>query len=395
MSTGVIYLDNNATTRIAGEVLAEMQPILSELYGNPSSMHTFGGQLGKRITRAREQTAASLGADPTEVLFTSCGSESDNAAIRGILEVNPDKRHIVTTRVEHPAVLNYCQHLRKRGWEVTFLGVDGQGRLDLAELRDSLRPDTAIVSIMYANNETGVIFPIEEIGQIVKAREIPFHVDAVQAIGKIPLNLRTSTIDLLSLSGHKLHAPKGIGVLYIRKGVRWTPFIIGGHQERNRRGGTEHVAAIVGLGRAWELAVANLAEEVGRVAQLRDRLEAGIIAAVPSVRVNGDRAHRLPNTTNISFEYVEGEAILLMLDQHGICASSGSACTSGSLEPSHVLRAMGVPFTAAHGSVRFSLSRYNTEQDIETVIRVIPGLIERLRSISPFWKDYLEQLAKA
>jgi len=395
MSTGVIYLDNNATTRIAGEVLAEMQPILSELYGNPSSMHTFGGQLGKRITRAREQTAASLGADPTEVLFTSCGSESDNAAIRGILEVNPDKRHIVTTRVEHPAVLNYCQHLRKRGWEVTFLGVDGQGRLDLAELRDSLRPDTAIVSIMYANNETGVIFPIEEIGQIVKAREIPFHVDAVQAIGKIPLNLRTSTIDLLSLSGHKLHAPKGIGVLYIRKGVRWTPFIIGGHQERNRRGGTENVAAIVGLGRACELAVANLAEEVGRVAQLRDRLEAGIIAAVPSVRVNGDRAHRLPNTTNISFEYVEGEAILLMLDQHGICASSGSACTSGSLEPSHVLRAMGVPFTAAHGSVRFSLSRYNTEQDIETVIRVIPGLIERLRSISPFWKDYLEQLAKA
>ena len=388
-----IYLDNNATTQVAADVLAVMLPYFGNLYGNPSSMHTFGGQLGKRIVRAREQTAACLDADPAEVLFTSCGSESDNAAIRGILEANPDKRHIVTTRVEHPAVLNFCQFLRKRGYEVTFLGVDSLGRLDLDELRDSLRPDTAIVSVMYANNETGVIFPIEEIGQIVKAREIPFHVDAVQAIGKIPLRLRSSAIDLLSLSGHKLHAPKGIGVLYIRKGVRWTPFIIGGHQERNRRGGTENAASIVGLGRACELAVANLAEEVSRVARLRDRLESGIIASVPNVRVNGDQEHRLPNTTNISFEYIEGEAILLLLDQHGICASSGSACTSGSLEPSHVLRAMGVPFTAAHGSIRFSLSRYNTDSEVETVIGVLPEIIGRLRAISPFWKDFLEQQA--
>ncbi|HOT00280.1 MAG TPA: cysteine desulfurase NifS [Acidobacteriota bacterium] len=390
----VVYLDNNATTRVADEVVEAMLPFFSELYGNPSSMHAFGGQVARHVARAREQVAAILGADPTEILFVSCGSESDNMAVRGVLEASPDKRHVVSTRVEHPAVLSLCNHLRKRGYEVTLLGVDGEGRLDLTELRNALRPDTAVVSVMYANNETGVVFPVEEVGQIVKAHGAAFHVDAVQAVGKIPLDMSRSTIDLLSLSGHKLHAPKGVGVLYIRKGVRLVPLIIGGHQERNRRGGTENVASIVGLGRACELAQAALGEENERVCHLRDKLENGILCSIPNVRVNGNREHRLPNTTSISFEYIEGEAILLLLDQLGICASSGSACTSGSLEPSHVLRAMGVPFTAAHGSIRFSLSRYNTEAEIDYVLEHLPPLIERLRNISPFWKDYREQLAR-
>jgi cysteine desulfurase len=390
----IVYLDNNATTRVADEVVEAMLPFYAELYGNPSSMHAFGGQVARHIARAREQVAAILGADPTEILFVSCGSESDNMAIRGVLEANPDKRHVISTRVEHPAVLSLCNYLRKRGYEVTLLGVDGEGRLDLAELRDALRPDTAVVSVMYANNETGVVFPVEEIGQIVKAHGAAFHVDAVQAVGKIPLDMSRSAIDLLSLSGHKLHAAKGVGVLYIRKGVRLVPLIIGGHQERNRRGGTENVASIVGMGRACELARAAPGEENDRIRRLRDKLEAGILESVPNVRVNGDRAHRLPNTTSISFEYIEGEAILLLLDQLGICASSGSACTSGSLEPSHVLRAMGVPFTAAHGSIRFSLSRYSIEEEIDYVLERVPPLIARLRDISPFWKDYQEELAK-
>jgi len=390
----IVYLDNNATTRVADEVVEAMLPFYTERYGNPSSMHAFGGHVARHIAQAREQVAAILGADPTEILFVSCGSESDNMAIRGVLEANPDKRHVISTRVEHPAVLSLCNHLRKRGYEVTLLGVDGEGRLDLGELRNALRPDTAVVSVMYANNETGVVFPVEEIGQIVRAHGAVFHVDAVQAVGKIPLDMSQSTIDLLSLSGHKLHAPKGVGVLYIRKGVRLVPLIIGGHQERNRRGGTENVASIVGLGRACELARAAVGDENDRIRRLRDKLEDGILHSVPNVRVNGDREHRLPNTTSISFEYIEGEAILLLLDQLGICASSGSACTSGSLEPSHVLRAMGVPFTAAHGSIRFSLSRYNTEADIDYVLEHLPPLIERLRNISPFWKDYREQLAK-
>jgi cysteine desulfurase len=385
----LVYLDNNATTRVAPEVFEAMKPYLTEWYGNPSSMHTFGGRVGKAVTKAREQAAALLGAEPTEIVFTSCGTESDNMAIRGVLEANPDKRHLVTTRVEHPAVLNLCQHLKKKGYEVSFLGVDALGRLDLDELRASLRPETALVSVMYANNETGVIFPVEEVGRIVKANGSVFHVDAVQAAGKIPLDMSRSFVDLLSLSGHKLHAPKGVGLLYARRGVRLAPFLVGGHQERNRRGGTENVASIVALGCACELAARNLPEEIGRVAAMRDRLEAGVLAAVPTVRVNGDTASRLPNTTNISFEYIEGEAILLLLDQHGICASSGSACTSGSLEPSHVLRAMGVPFTAAHGSTRFSLSRYNTEEEIDYVLGVVPGIVERLRKLSPFWQDFV------
>jgi cysteine desulfurase len=391
----VIYLDNNATTRVDDRVVETMIPFLNTYYGNPSSMHSFGGQVGKNLVQAREQVAGILNAEPTEIVFTSCGSESDNTAIRGVLDANPDKRHVITTRVEHPAVLNLCQFLKKRGYDVSFLAVDSDGRLNLDELRAAIRPDTAIVSVMYANNETGVVFPVEQIGQIVKSNGVLFHVDAVQAVGKIPLDMGHSTIDLLALSGHKVHAPKGIGVLYIRRGTRLTPFIIGGHQERNRRGGTENVASIIGLGQACEIAATNLVEENTQVRRLRDRLEEGILATVPNVRVNGDRQHRLPNTANISFEYIEGEAILLLLDQFGICASSGSACTSGSLEPSHVLRAMGVPFTAAHGSIRFSLSRYNTEDEIDFVLEKVPGIIEKLRAISPYWQEYQQELASS
>jgi cysteine desulfurase len=384
----VIYLDNNATTRVADEVLEAMLPYFCQYYGNPASMHTFGGNVEKEIVRAKERIASLLGiSDITEIVITSCGTESDNAAIRGTLESYPDKRHIVTTKVEHPAVQNVCKHLARMGYRVTELSVDGEGMLNLDELRDAITADTAIVSIMYANNETGVIFPIEEIGKIVKEKGSVFHVDAVQAVGKIPLNMGTSTIDLLSLSGHKLHGPKGVGTLYIRKGTRFKPFIIGGHQERGRRGGTENSPGIIGLGKACELAEKHIAEENTRVKALRDRLETALLGSIPNVRLNGHKTQRLPNTTNISFEFVEGEAILLLLDRHEIAASSGSACTSGSLEPSHVLRAMGIPFTFAHGSIRFSLSIYNTEKEINTVIEVMPGIIEKLRAISPYWKE--------
>jgi cysteine desulfurase len=379
-----IYLDNNATTAVAPEVLEEMLPYLGELYGNPSSMHTFGGQLYRKIEEARERVAALLGAEPEEIIFTSCGTESDNTAIMSALESYPHKKHIVTTRVEHPAVLNFSKHLARKGYRVTFLSVDGLGRLDLNAFLKAVDEDTAIVSIMYANNETGVIFPIQEIGEILKERKIVFHTDAVQAAGKVPLNLKELPVDMLSLSGHKLHAPKGVGALYVRKGTRYYPYIIGGHQERGRRAGTENVASIIALGKACALAVEKLAYEAEFVGRLRDRLETALLQCCPDVRVNGDAEQRLPNTTNISFEYVEGEAILLRLDEFGICASSGSACTSGSLEPSHVLRAMGVPFTAIHGSVRFSLSRYNNDSDIDRVIEVLPPIIGELRGISPF-----------
>ncbi|MGB9630025.1 MAG: cysteine desulfurase NifS [Thermodesulfobacteriota bacterium] len=385
-----IYVDNNATTKVAPEVVEAMMPYFSELYGNPSSMHFFGGQVQKKVNEAREQVADFLGADPSEIVFTSCGTESDNAAIFGTLDSYPEKRHFITTRVEHPAVGNICPYLARKGYRVTELSVDREGRLDLDELKESISEDTALVSIMYANNETGVIFPIEEIGQIVKAEGIPFHTDAVQAAGKIPLNMRNSTVDMLSISGHKLHAPKGIGVLYIRKGTKFSPFIIGGHQEKGRRGGTENVPYIIGLGKACELAKKNLNEERTRVKALRDYLEKGILERIPNTLLNGDRENRLPNTLNVSFEYVEGESILLLLSDLGICASSGSACTSGSLEPSHVLRAMGVPFTAAHGSIRFSLSIYNTKEEMDYIIEHLPPIIQRLRDISPFWKDYLK-----
>ncbi|MCL6583529.1 MAG: cysteine desulfurase NifS [bacterium] len=380
-----IYLDNNATTRIAPEVLDQMRPYLDELYGNPSSMHSFGGQVAKKIAQAREQVADLLGASsPAEIIFTSCGTESDNAAIFGAVRSYPEKRHIITSRVEHPAVLNTCRYLPKEGYRVTFLSVDHSGQLDLEELRAALTPDTAIVSIMYANNETGVIFPIDEIAAIVKEKGAIFHTDAVQAVGKIPLNLKESQIDMLSLSGHKLHAPKGVGALYLRQGTKFTPFLLGGHQEGGRRAGTENVASIIGLGAACELAARHIPEEQTGVRALRDKLEHSILAKVPNTRVNGDPIHRLPNTTNIGFEFVEGEAILLMLSDRGIAASSGSACTSGSLEPSHVLRAMEVPFTHAHGSIRFSLSRYTTEEEIDTVISELLPIIDRLRAISPF-----------
>ena len=379
---------------VAPEVVEAMLPYFSELYGNASSMHFFGGQVQKKVNEARDKVADLLGADPTEIVFTSCGTESDNAAIRGVLDSYLEKRHFITSRVEHAAVNNVATYLGRKGYRVTELLVDRKGRLDLDDLREGITDQTAIVSIMYANNETGVIFPIEEIGQIVKERGIPFHTDAVQAVGKIPINLAKSTIDMLSLSGHKLHAPKGIGVLYIRKGTRFSPFMIGGHQESGRRGGTENVPYVVGLGKACELAKKNMEDENTRVKALRDYLEKRILETIPNVLVNGDRNHKLPNTVSVSFEYVEGESILIMLSDLGICASSGSACTSGSLEPSHVLRAMGVPFTAAHGSIRFSLSIYNTKEEMDYILEHLPRIVARLRDISPFWKDYLKSQGK-
>jgi cysteine desulfurase len=379
-----VYFDNNATTKVAQEVLEEITPLFCDLYGNPSSMHTFGGQMARRVRNAREQAANLLGCDPSEIIFTSGGTESDNAAIQGALAASPNKRKVITTRVEHPAVLTACRQLESHGYTVVELAVDKVGRLDLAELKEELDDDTALVTIMYANNETGVIFPIDQIADLVTGKGIAFHTDAVQAVGKIPLKLSNSSIDMLSLSGHKLHAPKGIGVLYIKKGTRFSPFMVGGHQEAGKRAGTENVPGIVGLGKACELAAKNIEQENSKVKSLRDKLENAILESCPDSRLNGDRDNRLPNTANISFEYVEGEAILLMLDKYGICASSGSACTSGSLEPSHVLRAMGVPFTAAHGSIRFSLSRYNTEEEVDYTIEKMPPIINKLRELSPF-----------
>jgi cysteine desulfurase len=383
----VIYTDNNATTKVAPEVLEAMLPFFSDHYGNPSSMHRFGGKEGLKIAEARESIARLIGAEPDEIVFTSCGTESDSTAIWAAIRSNPEKKHIITTRVEHPAVKNLCEHLSKQDYKVTFVPVDRQGRLDLDYFYRHITDDTAVVSIMWANNETGVIFPIEEIASHLKDRDVVFHTDAVQAIGKIPINLREVPVDMLSLSGHKLHGPKGIGALYIRKGTKFSPFLMGGHQERGRRAGTENVASIVGLGKASEFVATKLEEENTRVKALRDKLETALVKAIPNAIVNGDTDSRLPNTTSISFEYIEGESILLLMDEHDIAASSGSACTSGSLEPSHVLRAMGIPFTAAHGSIRFSLSVYNTEEEIDFIVEKMPPIIERLRSMSPFWKQ--------
>lgn len=380
----VIYFDNNATTRVADEVYEAMQPYFCRRYGNPSSMHTFGGQVGIKVREARESVARLLGCDPSEIIFTSCGTESDSTAIHGTLAAVPHRRKVITTRVEHPAVLTVCRELESRGYTVIELSVDKLGRLDPDELESHLDDDTALVTIMYANNETGVIFPIELIAEMVTSRGITFHTDAVQIVGKMPLNLSKSSINLVSLSGHKLHAPKGVGVLYVRKGTRIAPWLLGGHQEGGRRAGTENVPGIIGVGKACELALTYMDDENTRVKALRDRLESAILEACPDSRVNGTPDSRLPNTTNISFEYIEGEAILLLLDRFGICASSGSACTSGSLEPSHVLRAMGVPFTAAHGSIRFSLSRYSTEDEVDLTIEKMPRIINRLRELSPF-----------
>ncbi len=380
-----IYLDNNATTRVAPEVIKEMMPFFEELWGNPSSMHYFGGQVQQYIDIARAQVADLIGAaDPSEIVFTSCGTESNNMAIYGAAEALGSGTKIITTRVEHPAVLVTCRHFKEHGHEVVEIGVDGNGRLDLDELKKELASGPAIVSTMWANNETGVIFPVNEISKIVKEAGGIFHTDAVQAVGKIPINVSESGIDMLSLSGHKVHAPKGIGVLYIRKGTKLKTFMTGGHQERGRRAGTENVPYIVGLGKASVIAKHIISEEQTTVAKLRDKLEKGILATCPDTTVNGDIAHRLPNTTNISFQYIEGESILYHLSDLGIAASSGSACTSGSLEPSHVIRAMGVPFTAAHGSTRFSLSRYTTEEEIDFVIENMPIIVNRLREMSPF-----------
>jgi len=382
-----VYVDNNATTRVDPAVVEAMLPFFSEYYGNPSSMHAFGGNVAKSIQTAREQLATLINATPEEIVFTSCGTESDSTAIWATISSIPDKKHIITSRVEHPAVKNLYEHLAKKGYKVTYVPVDRQGRLDLDYFHANLSEDTALISIMWANNETGVIFPIDEIAQAANERGIILHTDAVQAPGKIPVDVQKNHVDLLSLSGHKIHAPKGVGALYVRKGTKFTPFLIGGHQEHGRRGGTENVAAIVGIGKAAELAAANLGSSMTEVARLRDRLEQGLINNVEMAMVNGDTTSRLPNTTNISFEYIEGESILLMMNELGICASSGSACTSGSLEPSHVLRAMGVPFTAAHGSIRFSLSHYNTEAEMDYIIEKMPPIIERLRHLSPFWNQ--------
>ena len=380
-----IYMDNNATTQVAQEVVDEMLPYFTQFYGNPSSMHTFGGNVGMKIKEARTKLADLLGARPEEIVYTSCGTESDSTAIWAALRSNPEKRHIITSKVEHPAVKNLAEYLSQNGYRTTFVPVDGEGHLDLDFLYANLRDDTAIVSLMWANNETGVIFPIEEIAEKVHAHGAVFHTDAVQAVGKLPIDMGNSHVDMLSLSGHKLHGPKGIGALYVRRGTKFAPFLLGGHQEHGRRGGTENVASIVGLGKAAELAARYMQEENSKVKALRDKLERSLLEKIPSSMVNGDTQNRLPNTSSIAFEYVEGEAILLMMDEFNICASSGSACTSGSLEPSHVLRAMGVPFTAAHGSIRFSLSIYNTEEEIDLIIEKMPPIIERLRKMSPFW----------
>ena len=380
-----VYADNNATTRVADEVVAAMLPFFTEWYGNPSSMYEFAAQAKKPLEDARAQVAALVNAArPDEIVFTSCGTESDNAAIFGTLATHPAKRHVVMTSVEHPAVYNLEEELARRGHSVTKLGVDANGLPDLDELRAAITADTAIVSMMWANNETGVVMPVAEAAAIAHEHGIVFHTDAVQAAGKISIDVQAAGIDLLSLSGHKFHAPKGVGALYVRRGTRVRPLVVGGHQEHGRRAGTENVPYAVALGKAAELARAFLDDETSRVRALRDRLERELLARVSHARVNGGTAPRTPNTTSISFQFVEGEAILLMMSAEGICASSGSACTSGSLEPSHVLRAMGLPHSEAHGTVRFSLSRYTTDADVDHIVAHVPPIIKRLREISPF-----------
>lgn len=384
----IVYFDNNATTRVAPEVTEAMLPFLGELYGNPSSMHAFGGGVSKHLERAREEVAAFINADPGEIIFTSCATESDNTAIKGAAEFYGADKKIITTQVEHPAVLNTVKALKGTGREVVELGVDGLGRLDLEELKAALKvTKQAIVSIMWANNETGVIFPMQEIAEICKEHGAILHTDAVQAAGKMEIDVKKTPVDMLSISGHKFHAPKGIGFLYARKGTYFKPLMQGGHQERGLRAGTENVPYIVGMAKACELAKANMADEQVRLSAMRDKLEAGILAACPNTRVNGDREHRLPGTLNVSFEYIEGEAIAYHLSDLGICISTGSACASGSLDPSHVIRAMGVPFIAVHGSVRFSLSRYNTMDEVDYVLRELPPVIRKLRELSPFGPD--------
>lgn len=383
-----IYLDNNATTRVDPAVVEAMLPFFTEHFGNASSIHAFGSEVGKALKKARSQVQALLGAEhDSEIIFTSCGTESDSTAILSALKAQPERNTVITTVVEHPAILSLCDWLEKEGYIVHKLKVDKKGRLDLDEYKSLLNDRVAVVSAMWANNETGTLFPVEKMAELASERGIMFHTDAVQAVGKIPLDLKRTKIDMLSLSGHKLHAPKGIGVLYLRRGCRFRPLLRGGHQERGRRAGTENSASIVGLGKACELALQHLELENTIVKRLRDKLEAGILSQVTHAFATGDTGNRLPNTSNIAFEYIEGEAILLLLNKMGIAGSSGSACTSGSLEPSHVMRAMGIPYTAAHGTIRFSLSHYNTEAEIDRVIEAVPPIIAQLRKLSPYWSD--------
>ena len=386
----LIYLDNNATTKVAPEVLEAMMPYFKEEYANPSSIYEFAKKSNHAVRDARGVIKDFLNAEnEKEIIFTSCGSESANTAIRGVLNMNKNKRHIITTKVEHPCVLNLYQTLEKEGYKVDYIGVNANGELDLAQLEEAINYDTALVSVMYANNETGVIFPIEKISEIIKSKnkETKFFVDAVQVAGKIPIDVQAAGIDLLGISGHKFHAPKGVGALYVNSKTLITPLIIGGHQERGKRAGTENVPYIVGLAKAAELATDSLNYEMTEVKRLRDKLETGIIKSIFNSRLNTGVANRVPNTTNIGFEYIEGELILLHLSDLGICASSGSACTSGSLEPSHVLRAMNVPFTSIHGSIRWSLSRYTTEKEIDYVLEVLPGIIEKITKLSPYQEE--------
>lgn len=390
----VIYLDNNATTRVDAEVFVAMQPFFCERYGNPSSIHRFGGSVAADIEKARCRVADLLGVSfrdkdgiATEIIFTSCGTEGDNAAINAALNAKPERRKIVTTCVEHPGILAYCKELSRRGYEVVCAPVDGRGRLDMEFMKKEIDENTAIVTVMWANNETGTIFPVAELVGLAHEKGALFHTDAVQAAGKVQIDVDGLGIDFLSISGHKLHAPKGVGALFVRRGLRFRPLIFGGHQERSRRAGTENVTSIIGLGKACELAQTYLPVERLQLAELRDRLEKGVLERIPNVRINGDIENRLPNTASISFEYIEGESILMLLDRLNICASSGSACTTGSLEPSHVLRAMGLPYTAAHGTIRFSLSRFNTAAEIDKVIEALPPIIAQLREISPYWQE--------
>ncbi|HZU65323.1 MAG TPA: cysteine desulfurase NifS [Novosphingobium sp.] len=389
MSAQPVYLDNNATTRTDPAVVTAMLPFFTEQFGNASSMHAFGAEVGGAITHARRALADLLGAAfDHEIVYTGGGTEADSTAILSALETQGQRNEVITSAVEHPAVLSLVAHLEKTGRaRVHIIPVDARGRLDMEAYAKALSERTAIVSIMWANNETGTLFPVERLAEMAHGAGALFHTDAVQAVGKIPIDLKSTAIDMLSLSGHKLHGPKGIGALYVRKGVRLRPLIRGGHQERGRRAGTENAPAIIGLGKAAELAAAHMAEEQTRVKALRDRLEAGLLAAIGNSFVTGDVESRLPNTCNIAFEYIEGEAILLLMNREGIAASSGSACTSGSLEPSHVLRAMNVPYTAAHGAIRFSFSRENGPEDVARVLEAMPPIIARLREMSPFWRE--------
>jgi cysteine desulfurase len=377
------YFDNNATTRVAPEVVEAMLPFLRDFWGNPSSAYSFGSQVAKKVEEAREKIAVMIGADPKEIIFTSCATESNNAAIQSALATHPTRRHILTTSVEHSAIIKHCEWLQKQGVEVTFLPVDADGMLDLHLLDQSIRPDTALVSVMWANNETGVVFPVEEIAAICRSRGVPFHTDATQVPGKLKMDLGEVGADFLTLSAHKLHAPKGVGLLYVRKRTKFQPYVIGGHQERGKRGGTENVASIVGFGRAAELAMARLEDENTRVRALRDRLENTILRTVPNTVRNGAKEPRLPNTSNIAFDFVEAEGILMKLDELGICASSGSACTTGSLNPSHVLTAMGIKPARAKGCVRFSLGFYNSDEEVDYLLSHLGDVIGRLRDASP------------